>query len=261
MDTDKNTTNESAQTSDIASLKRKTKLTGKVLKTTLAGAVIDISMDIPGVVHISQLQEKPTNRVEDVVRVGQTVEVWVKRVDAKKGRLELTMIEPLALEWRDINAGMQLKGKVTRLEKFGAFVEIGAERPGLVHISEMTHEYIKTPGEVVKEGDDVEVKVLEVNRRKKQIKLSMKALEEKPDAVVKTPQSPKPKEKAKVEEPAVHEEVTPTAMEMALRQAVERSKTKDEAPRARKKPRPTEVKKEIEKILSRTLENKVRTGK
>jgi len=261
MDTDKNTTNESAQTSDIASLKRKTKLTGKVLKTTLAGAVIDIGMDIPGVVHISQLQEKPTNRVEDVVRVGQTVEVWVKRVDAKKGRLELTMIEPLALEWRDINAGMQLKGKVTRLEKFGAFVEIGAERPGLVHISEMTHEYIKTPGEVVKEGDDVEVKVLEVNRRKKQIKLSMKALEEKPDVIVKTLQSPKPKEKTKVVEEPVHEEAIPTAMEMALRQAVERSKSKEEAPKARKKPRAPAANQEMEKILSRTLENKVRTGK
>ncbi|HSF80538.1 MAG TPA: S1 RNA-binding domain-containing protein [Anaerolineales bacterium] len=261
METNMSTTSESAQPTDIANLKRKTKFTGKVLKTTLAGAVVDIGLETPGVVHISQLQEKPTNRVEDVVQVGQTVEVWVRRVDAKKGRLELTMIEPLAMEWRDINVGMAIKGKVTRLERFGAFVDVGAERPGLVHISEMTHDYIKTPGEVVKEGDEVEVQVLEVNRRKKQIKLSMKALEEKPDVIVKALQQPKVKEKAKVEEETVQEEVIPTAMEMALREAVERSKSQEEAPKAKKKQRSSAVDQEIERILSRTLENKVRTGK
>jgi hypothetical protein len=65
------------------------------------------------------------------------------------------MIRPLELEWREITKGMVLKGKVVRLEKFGVFVDIGAERPGLVHISEMTHGYIKSPSDVVKEGDEV----------------------------------------------------------------------------------------------------------
>ena len=65
------------------------------------------------------------------------------------------------------------------------FVDIGAERPGLVHISEMTHDFIRTPGDVVKEGDVVEVKVLDVIKPKKQIKLSMKALQDKPEDVVK----------------------------------------------------------------------------
>jgi len=265
METNMSTTEESAQPTGIANLQRKSKLTGKVLKTTLAGAVVDIGMETPGVVHISQLQDKPTNRVEDVVQVGQTVEVWVKRVDAKKGRLELTMIEPLPLEWRDVTVGMKLKGKVTRLEKFGVFVDVGAERPGLVHISEMTHDYIKTPSEVVKEGDEIEVQVLEVNRRKKQIKLSMKALEEKPDVIVKALQGTKPKEKtrekAKVAEEAPPEELVPTAMEIALREAVERSKSKEETPRIKKKVRASDANQEIEQILARTLENKVRTGK
>src|SRR5659263_591143 len=94
------------------------------------------------------------------------------------------MVKPLDLEWRDIKKGMTIKGKVVRLEKFGAFVEIGAERPGLVHISEMAHGYVKQPGDVVKEGDEIEAKVIEVNRRKKQIKLSMKALRPEPEVVV-----------------------------------------------------------------------------
>jgi predicted RNA-binding protein with RPS1 domain len=237
-----------------------------VIKTTLAGAIVDIGLDVPGVVHISQIQEQPTNRVEDVVKIGQEVEVWIKRVDPKKGRIDLTMIKPLDLEWREISKGQNLTGKVTRLEKFGAFVDIGAERPGLVHISEMTHEYIKTPGDVVKEGDEVNVQVLEVNRRKKQIKLSMKALEEKPDVILKAVQQIEKKEKVKdkesekkVEE-GEKEEPVPTAMEMALRMAMERNRGKEGGPRNRGKRR-SGSKDEIEDILNRTLQHKVRTGR
>src|ERR671923_1410061 len=165
-------------TPDIApvmALEPKTKLSGKILKTTLAGALVDVGQSIPGVIHISQLSTEPVNKVEDVVKEGQTVDVWVRRV--KKDRIELTMVEPLALEWKEIEPDMIVKGKVVRLESYGAFVDIGAERPGMVHVSELAHGYVKTPGEIVKEGDEVEAKVLDVNRKKKQIKLSMKALE------------------------------------------------------------------------------------
>src|SRR5574338_395314 len=156
-------------------LEPKTKLSGKVLKTTLAGALVDIGQSLPGVIHISQLSKDAVNKVEDVVKEGQTVEVWVRRV--KKDRIELTMVQPLALEWKEIEPDMVVKGKVVRLEAYGAFVDIGAERPGMVHVSELAHGYVKTPNENEKEGDEVEAKVLDVNRKKKQIKLSMKALE------------------------------------------------------------------------------------
>jgi small subunit ribosomal protein S1 len=258
---------ESAEQSGLAEIKRKTQFTGKVIKTTLAGAVVDVGLEVPGVIHISQLQEQPTNRVEDVVKIGQSVEVWVKRVDAKKGRIDLTMIKPLDLEWRELAKGMNIKGKVTRLEKFGAFVDIGAERPGLVHISEMTHDYIKAPGDVVKEGDEVNVQVLDVNRRKKQIKLSMKALEEKPDPIAKTAQQFKDKDKEKEKErkdkveEAEKEEPVPTAMEMALREAMERTKGKDPVTKDRGKRKSAGGKDEIEDMLARTLQHKVRTGR
>jgi predicted RNA-binding protein with RPS1 domain len=244
-------------TVELVEIKRKTKFTGTVVKTTLAGAIVNIGLETPGVVHISQLQKEPTKRVEDVVQVGQSVDVWVKRVDPKKGRIDLTMVEPLALEWREITKGMVLKGKVTRLERFGAFVEIGTERPGLVHVSEMTHGFIKSPRDIMKEGDEVDVQVLEVDRRKKQIKLSMKALEEKPEK----PTRPGKQQKSEKEIVEEKEEPIPTAMEIALREAMERSTSsaQKENPQQAKSKRKEHVEEnEIEKILQRTLKNKVR---
>jgi ribosomal protein S1 len=230
--------------------------TGKVLKTTLAGAVIDIGLGTPGVVHISQLQTEPVNRVEDVLQPGQDVDVWVHRVVPKKNRIELTMIKPLDMEWRDIAPDMVMKGKVTRIENFGVFVDIGAERPGLVHISEMTHDYIKAPGDVVKEGDEVEVKVLNVDKRKKQIKLSMKALEEPPVKEVRESRPGRGGDSASVRMEEEHEEPVPTAMEIALREAMERSKDKQtiENKKATRKSKGNSD--ELEQILYRTLHNK-----
>jgi ribosomal protein S1 len=252
---------DSAQISGIVDVQRKMRFTGSVVKTTLAGAVVNIGLDVPGVVHISQLKKEPVNRVEDVVQVGQTVDVWVRRVEPKRGRIELTMIEPLALEWRDIEKDLVVKGKVVRIEKWGVFVDIGAERPGLVHVSEITHEYIRDPKDVVKEGDEVEAKVLGVNRRKKQIKLSMKALEEKPVKPSRpaTPAKGKEKVAVAIEEPEEKEEAVPTAMEMALREAMERNKA-DQKVEVRNKRKSNSPDDEMEQILSRTLEHKVKTA-
>lgn len=250
METEAMITQENEEIRDLSDIKRKMRLTGTVVKTTLAGALVNIGLETLGVVHISQLQQEPVNRVEDVVQPGQSVDVWVRRVIPKKNRLELTMIEPLELEWREIDKDMVVKGKVTRLERFGAFVDIGAERPGLVHISELTHDFIKNAEEAVKEGDEVEVKVLSVNRKKKQIKLSMKALEAPPIKVAK----------AKIEEEMPSNEPVPTAMEVAIREAMERSQEqgpeKDSA-LANQKSEPD--KGELEKILMRTLKNRVRS--
>lgn len=237
---------------ELNQIKRKMKFSGKVIKTTLAGAVVDIGAEIPGVVHISQLQKGPVNRVEDVVAPGETVEVWVRRVVPEKKRLELTMIKPLDLEWREIKKDMIVKGKVTRLEKFGIFVDIGAERPAMVHVSEMTHDYIRQPEELVKEGDEIQAKVLNVDRKKKQIKLSMKALEPPPQEVGK--------KAAMKDEKEAHEEIVPTAMEIALREAMERSREKrqTETPRKTKSKSKDKIT-DLEDILSRTLEHRIRT--
>ena len=73
-------TPENAESTELADVKRKMQFTGTVVKTALAGAVVDIGVEIPGVIHISQLQQEPVNRVEDVLQVGQSVDVWVRRV-------------------------------------------------------------------------------------------------------------------------------------------------------------------------------------
>ena len=187
-------------------VKRKMKLTGKVLKTTLAGAIVDVGLDKPGIIHIAHLSSDPVKRVEDVVQEGQEVTVWVRRIHQNAKHYDLTMIEPLPLEWREIKKGMVVKGSVVRLEKFGAFIEVGAERPGLAHISELTHDYVRAPEDAVKVGDEVEAKVIDFNRRKKQIKLSLKAMQEPP--------APEIEEIEEEQEPAL------TAMEMAYRKAM-----------------------------------------
>ena len=235
----------------LDNIDRKEKLTGTVVKTMLAGAIVDVGLEVPGIIHISQLNSDPVNRVEDMLEIGQTIEVWVKRVFPKKKRVELTMIEPLPLEWREIEEGMVIKGTVTRLEKYGAFVEIGAERPGLVHISELTHGYIRTPDEAVKVNEEVEVKVLSVNRRRKQIKLSLKALMENPTELVKKYQKSQPNEKEEPEQPI------PTAMELAIRQAMERSQNENgESESDGTSTKVSNNNAELDGILSRTLEQK-----
>jgi ribosomal protein S1 len=248
-----------------SALQPKARLTGKVIKTTIAGAIVDIGQKVPGVIHISQLQKDSVNRVEDIIKVGQEVDVWVRRVH--DDRVELTMVEPLSLEWREMKADMVVKGKVSRLEVYGAFVEIGAERPGLVHVSEISHDYVKNPSEVLKEGDEVEAKILDVDRRKKQIRLSIKAAIPKPEEVVIEVKKTEPRKarnikKEKKQEGFSEEQESKvpelTAFQIAFQKAQDRADGKKTSGKS-KKSRPR-LKDEREEIFNRTLENRITPG-
>jgi len=226
----------------LVDLKPSMKLEGQVTKLGLFGAFVDVGAEREGLVHISMLKRGHVNRAEDVVQEGQKVEVWVHRVDPNAGRLELTMIKPIQLKWNKIKPGLKLKGEVVRLEKFGAFVDVGAERPGLVHVSELSTEYVSDPSDVVKVGDEIEVSVVDINRKKRQIRLSMKevALEVEDD------------------EEATDE--VPTAMEFALRQALQHSDNKEPEIQSIPRRNQNREQKELEDILDRTLKHRVRTA-
>jgi ribosomal protein S1 len=253
------------QTGSDAALQPKAKLAGKIVKTTLAGALVDVGQALPGVLHISQLRTDPVKNVEEVVREGQDVDVWIRRV--RKDRIELTMIEPLQLEWRDMQPDMIVKGKVVRLESYGAFVDIGAERPGMIHVSELAHTYVKEAKDVVAEGDEVEAKVLGVDVKKRQVRLSLKALQPEvasPEDAAAEPKRAKrgkknrqPEKAPEIEEPAEPAEPQLTAMQIAWQTAQDRAKTKAHGGRAKpEKQHATEQ----EEILSRTLEKRMPTG-
>lgn len=227
----------------LADLKPALKLEGRVTKIELFGAFIDVGVERDGLVHISRLKQGSVFRVDDVLEEGQEVEVWVHSVDANAGRLELTMIRPVLLKWKEIKEGKRLKGRVVRLENFGAFVEIGAERPGLIHVSEMSSEYVSNPADIVRVGDEVEVVVVEVDRKKRQIRLSMK------EAFLEF----------EADEEEVEEE-TPTAMEFALRQALEGTDQEDAEPESTPVEAAGSNQQELEDILERTLKHRVQSS-
>jgi ribosomal protein S1 len=245
----------------------KTHFSGKVTLVSLAGAKVDLGSGLSGLIHISQIKspdDQPVKRVGDILKPGDTIEVWVKRV--RKDRIELTMFEPLLYDWRDLKADMVVKGKVIRLETFGAFIDIGAEKSGLLHVSELSHGYVRNPSDLLKEGEEIEVKIIDVDRKKKQIKLSMKALEAEPIQEVEKPEpvktekgkkgSKRQKSEAEIEA-ATPSEPDPTAMELAYRQAVSKEKAKQLDITHSKKEKPTS--KDQDDLLARTLEQKVQT--
>ncbi|OMI10767.1 30S ribosomal protein S1 [Bacillus paralicheniformis] len=159
-------------------------LEGKVQRLTDFGAFVDIG-GIDGLVHISQLSHSHVEKPSDVVEEGQDVKVKVLSVDRDNERISLSIKETLPGPWSNIGEkvkpGDVLDGKVQRLVSFGAFVEVLPGVEGLVHISQISNKHIGTPHEVLEEGQDVKVKVLDVNEEEERISLSMKELEENTD--------------------------------------------------------------------------------
>ena len=279
--TDEEDTAEAAPTS-IADLAPKMQLKGTVKRLELYGAFIDLGIDATGLVHISKIGGEQVNRVSDVLSEGQEVTVWVEKVDPERQQVMLTMVPPLAVDWTELKTDQVYEGKVTRLETFGAFIGIGAEREGLVHISELSHNYVKHPSEVVNVGDEVEVKVLGFNRRKRRIDLSMKALTEKPEMQPMQQSQPrsgggqsgprqqsaggggKRRQSRERYEPEVYEiveddnEEVPTAMEIAMRRAlgnetISAVKTEQRGGRKGKKAIRESQRQMQEELLKRTL--------
>lgn len=217
----------------IEALKPAMALEGTVKRIELYGAFVDIGIGKDALLHISQLGKKVRD-VKDVLNVDDKVTVYVLKVDKDAGRIALSLTKPAEVGWDQLSVGTKLKGTVTRIEKFGVFVDIGAERAGMVHVSELTDGFVQSPDDVVSLGEEVEVRVIKLDRRKRQIDLSMKE-EAEPIEMI--------------EEDA---EEIPTAMELAFRKAMD-SNGDAEAAKAARKNRKQQRREEQDDIISRTL--------
>jgi small subunit ribosomal protein S1 len=155
---------------------------GTVQRITDFGAFVDIG-GIDGLVHISQLSHQHIDKPSDVVQEGQKVKVKVLNVDRDNERISLSIKETQPGPWSEVPEkapkGSTLTGTVKRLVSYGAFVEVFPGVEGLVHISQIAHKHIGTPHEVLKEGQEVQVKVLDANAGEQRLSLSIKDLLEK----------------------------------------------------------------------------------
>lgn len=163
------------------SIKEGEKRTGVVVRIAKFGAFVDIG-GVDGLIHINDLAWERVKKVEDVVKVGDKVEVFVGSVDPENERLSLVLKdvdkEPWKVHSAEIKEGQVVEGKVVRLTSFGAFVEVAPGVEGLVHITEITDENIAKPEEVLKVGQNVKVKVLNIDASEKKMSLSIKEASE-----------------------------------------------------------------------------------
>ena len=157
------------------------RLKGAVSSIVDFGAFVDLG-GIDGLIHISELSWSHVNHPSEVVKVGEEVEVEVLDVDLQRERISLGLKQTTEDPWTKLvetyPVGTITDGKVTKIVPFGAFIELGDNVEGLVHISEMALKHIDSPAQVVHVGDTVKVKVMDVNVERRRISLSMKAAAE-----------------------------------------------------------------------------------
>ncbi|WP_456289874.1 30S ribosomal protein S1 [Paenibacillus sp. AK002] len=174
-------------------------LEGTVQRLTQFGAFVDVG-GVDGLVHVSEIAWSHVDKPSDVLSEGDQVRVKVLKVDPEKGKISLSIKAAAPGPWEtageQFNTGDIVTGVVKRLVTFGAFVELAPGVEGLVHISQISHKHIGTPQEVLKEGQEVQVKVLDINTSEQRISLSIKETEEAP---AQAPRAEKPSKGPKID--------------------------------------------------------------
>ncbi len=195
---------------------------GVVRRITDFGAFVDIGVGRDGLIHVSELSVRRVGKVTDVLQEGQEVEVWIKKLDRERNRISLTMIEPGTKTIRDLKKDELVKGTVTRILPYGAFIDIGIGRDALLHIREMSEGYVARPEDVVSVGEELEARVIELSRRRQRVDLSIKGLREEPEAALPPEaeaEATTDQDEATVDEFADVEVLSP--MELAFKRAME----------------------------------------
>lgn len=205
----------------LAKLEKGQILTGKVSSLADFGAFVDLG-ELDGLVHISELSWNKISHPSEVVAIGDEVKVQVLDIDEERGRVSLGLRQTQEDPWKEAvskhKVGEIFKGTVERLVPFGAFVSLGDGLEGLVHISELSDEHIGSPEAVVKVGDKIKVKLVDIDLERRRVSLSLKQAE--PPKVKK----PEAKEKEEVEK-----------AEAKKKETVEKAETKEEVKAAKEK--------------------------
>jgi small subunit ribosomal protein S1 len=153
---------------------------GQISNIVDFGAFVDLD-GIDGLIHISELSWSHVNHPSELLSIGDTVQVKVLDIDRDRQRISLGLKQTQEDPWQRIvdtyNVGDELAGKVTKVVTFGAFVEILDGVEGLVHISELATHHVENPREIVQPGDDVRVKILEIDSERRRLSLSVKRVE------------------------------------------------------------------------------------
>lgn len=152
------------------------------------GAFVDLG-GVDGLIHISQMSWDRVKHPSDVLKEGEKVKVKVQKIDPENGKISLSLRDLFQNPWDTVAqkypASSRIKGKVTRVMDFGAFVRLESGVEGLVHVSELSYKRVWRPSDVVQEGQEVEAKVLSIDQENQRMSLSIKALEAKPEPAKK----------------------------------------------------------------------------
>ena len=153
---------------------------GQISNIVDFGAFVDLD-GIDGLIHISELSWSHVNHPSEILSIGDTVQVKVLDIDRDRQRISLGLKQTQEDPWQRIvdtyNIGDELEGKVTKVVTFGAFVEILDGVEGLVHISELAAHHVENPREIVQPGDEIRVKILEIDSERRRLSLSAKRVE------------------------------------------------------------------------------------
>ena len=156
-------------------------VTGTVSNLVDFGAFVDLE-GIDGLIHISELSWNHVDHPSEVVEVGEEVEVKVLEVDRDRERISLGLKQTRKDPWQEIvervNVGESIEGRITKLVSFGAFVEVAEGVEGLIHISELAEHHVETPDEIVRSGDEVEARIIDVDAKRRRLSLSLRPKKE-----------------------------------------------------------------------------------
>ena len=223
-------------------------VTGKVKRVSEYGAFVDIGVGRDGLLHISELSTSRVRKVDDLIKEGDEITVWIKELDREKNRISLTMIPPGTKTIQSLAVGELVTGTVQRLTNYGAFVDIGLDRDAMLHVKEMADGYVAKPEDVVKVGDEIEARISGVDSRRGRVDLSLKGLRPAPESSAQDIE-------IRPVDGVIEDEELPTLMELAFRQALDGDEDYRPPERSRKQKRRKGRgdRYEQDEIISRTL--------